>query len=149
MAFLPRLTRPILHYQDAHGIKLYSIQANQDAGQTLEPYFAQLERMKAKRALDCSATASFAIFHDGAERQYLILCWWLNGNELFQSVAVNVQEQWVQDNEQFSFCVHDLAVMWAERNAFIQCFLDQPAHADLSKKLAAYRALVFHPEKII
>ncbi|MFC4260010.1 hypothetical protein ACFOZ5_13300 [Marinobacter lacisalsi] len=103
---------------DGDGIKLYTISAT---GQPVDTaaYHARLAEVKLARSVDWASTPAFAIFHDGAGMAYLVLCWWGNDNELFNSVSVLTGEGWVEDPSRFSFCLWDLEVIWHERNAFI------------------------------
>lgn len=103
------------------------------------PFQARLAQVKAERGLDWANLPAFAIFHRGASFLYLVLCWWGNDNELFNSVSVLTEQGWVEDPRRFSFCVYDLEVMWFERQAFIK-------YLDLSTPdLSAYRQALCPP----
>lgn len=130
--FHPRLTYPLETARDPHQIKLYAISAD---GQPidLESFQTRLAVIKAERKQDWASLPAFAIFHRGATQHYLVLCWWANDNELFTSVSVLTPTGWVENPQQYSFCVYDLEVMWFERELFIGT-LDCP-HPDLG----AYR----------
>lgn len=117
--YAPRLTYPVSGYDDPEGVKLYAIAAN-GIKVMLEPYLLRLEEMKSRRRIDWSSTASFAIFHEGAQLRYLVLCWWGNDNELLNLVSVCENGNWIEDTKRYSFCIWDLEVIWHERNVFIQ-----------------------------
>src|SRR5256885_15608127 len=82
--FKPRLTAPLTTYGDPDGIKLYTISAK---GQPVDHhrYLERLAHIKRQKKID-SSTPAFAIFHDGASMDYLVVAWWMNENELFISV---------------------------------------------------------------
>lgn len=131
--YQPRKTWPLNNCADPQQIKLYAISASGEPVAP-QPFLARLAKVKAERALDWESLPAFAIFHHGASMLYLVLCWWGNDNELFQSVSVLTAQGWVEDAQRYSFCLYDLEVIWFERQAFIQ-HLYCP-HPDL----AAYRA---------
>lgn len=116
--FRPRTIRGLLDWKDAEGGKIYTIAADGlpvDQGLFLE----RLRVVKLARHLHWQSTPHFAIFHRGASFPYLILAWWGNDNELFHSVSVLVEQDWVEQPEKYSFCVYDLEVFWVERNIFV------------------------------
>lgn len=117
--FRPRKTDSAPDWLDDDGIKLYTISAT---GQPVDAgaYHPRLSQVKAAKAVDWQHTPAFAIFHDGAGMEYLVLCWWGNDNELFTSVSVHTDGEWVEDPSRFSFCLYDLEVIWFERNAFVE-----------------------------
>ena len=84
--------------------------------------------------LALATTPAFAICHDGAGMQYLVLCYWGNDNELFTRVSVNLGGAWVEDPATYAFCLWDMEVMWAERAIFIDTLYSG------NPDLAAYRA---------
>jgi hypothetical protein len=116
--FRPRTIRGPLEWKDADGGKIYTISAS-GAAVDQAPFLDRLEAVKRARDLRWPATAHFAIFHQGSSFPYLILSWWGNDNELFNSVSVLTGQGWVEQPEKYSFCVYDLEVFWAERNIFI------------------------------
>lgn len=117
--YSPRTIESSPAWQDADGIKLYTISAfHQPVDRRLfEP---RLQVAKKSRPVDWATTPAFAIFHEGAQWLYLILAWWGNDNELFTSVSVCTDGGWQEDPTRYSFCVHDLEVFWAERSYFIE-----------------------------
>ena len=130
--YRPRLSYNLNDWHDPQQIKLYAIAAD---GQSLDtrPFLQRLATLKAERGLDWAQLPAFAIFHRGASLLYLVLCWWGNDNELFNSVSVLTENGWVEDPQRYSFCVYDLEVIWFERAAFI-------AHIDCANPdLHAYR----------
>ncbi|MGK7911543.1 MAG: hypothetical protein AB4050_08695 [Synechococcus sp.] len=104
---------------DSDGVKLYTVSATGD-NVVQPPYLAQLQRVKSDKRIGWQHTASFAIFHDGANAQYLVLAWWGNENELFTSVSVREPWGWAVDSDKYSFCLWDLEILWAERNIYIE-----------------------------
>ena len=106
-------------YKDPDEVKVYSISYSGEAVDESK-YVARLSEVKNQKGLEWASVPAYAIFHDGEEREYLIFCWWLNGNELFHSVSVKENFGWVEDASKYSFCVYDLEIMWAERNFYIE-----------------------------
>ncbi len=116
--FKSRLIQQHINWLDDTGVKIYSISAtNQPVDQT--EYLPMLAKAKAAIDINWETTPSFAIFHDGAQYPYLILCWWQNDNELFNRVFVKDTQAWSQASDKYSFCLYDLEVIWIERNIFI------------------------------
>lgn len=117
--FQPRLTMTDTDWLDEDGIKLYTISAtNQPVDKS--DYLERLKVLKQSKKFDWARTAAFAIFHDGSSAQYLVLVAWGNDNELFATVSVRKDEDWVDDADAYSFCLWDLEVMWEERNIYIE-----------------------------
>ncbi|PKM23265.1 MAG: hypothetical protein CVV10_00135 [Gammaproteobacteria bacterium HGW-Gammaproteobacteria-14] len=117
--YQPRKIESNPSWLDADGIKIYTISAqNQPVNQAT--YLRRLSEVKQNKPVIWEATPAFAIFHDGATCQYLVLAWWGNDNELFTSVSVNTASGWIEDPSQYSFCLWDLEVLWHERNYFIE-----------------------------
>ncbi|MGB4344420.1 MAG: hypothetical protein WBJ03_12490 [Moraxellaceae bacterium] len=117
--FTPRTIESDPAWQDADGIKLYTISAHARAVDR-HLFEDRLQQVKAARHIDWANTPAFAILHDGAGCLYLILAWWGNDNELFTSVSVLTSDGWMEDPARYSFCLFDLEVFWAERNFFIE-----------------------------
>lgn len=117
--FRPRTIRGPLDWKDPDGGKIYTISAN-GAAVDQRLFLERLRAMKQVRSLRWDVTAHFAIFHQGESFPYLILAWWGNDNELFTSVSVLADENWVEQPEKYSFCVYDLEIFWAERNIFVE-----------------------------
>ncbi len=65
----------------------------------------------------------FAVQHQGATGDYLILCWWDRENELPTRVYVRGVGGWLPAAGGESFCVWDLRVMWWEREAYVSAVL--------------------------
>lgn len=117
--YKPRMIENRAENLDSSGIKIYTVSAhNQPVKQ--EKYLPRLQQVKKARAINWEATPAFAIFHDGLHCEYLVLLWWANDNELFTSVSVKLENEWIEDPEKYSFCLYDLEIMWAERNIFIK-----------------------------
>lgn len=117
--FTPRTIESAPAWQDADGIKLYTISAH---ARPVDRHLFEdrLQQVKAARHIDWVTTPAFAILHDGTSCLYLILAWWGNDNELFTSVSVQSPDGWMEDPARYSFCLFDLEVFWAERNFFIE-----------------------------
>lgn len=117
--FKPRLTSTAPDWLDADGIKLYTISAT-GLPVVQTPFLVHLESLKQASSRDWKITPAFAIFHDGASAQYLVLAAWGNDNELFTVVSVNTGSGWIEDRDRYAFCLWDMEVMWEERNIYIQ-----------------------------
>lgn len=117
--FKPRRIEISPDWLDSDGTKLYTVSASgEEVAQSA--YLAQLKIVKSQKLLDWTRTPSFAIFHEGANAQYLVLAWWGNANELFTSVSVREPTGWLVESDQYSFCLWDLEILWAERNIYIE-----------------------------
>jgi hypothetical protein len=83
----------------------------------------------------------FIIRHQGPEWQYAVLFWWDNQNELVQRILVRDRSEaagtWHPPSSTQSICVHDLAVIWSERNAYIEHVLGPEGGPDLAAYLDA------------
>lgn len=117
--FSPRLTTALRDSHNPRNLKRYTISASGKPVDSL-PYQKQLDKVASGLGLDWDCTAAFVIFHEGTSLRYLVLAWWGNDNELFNSVSVEDDGQWIEDNRKFSFCLWDLEVIWHERNSYIQ-----------------------------
>lgn len=137
--YAPRTIDSNPAWQDADGIKLYTISAFRRPvdRRLFEP---RLRAVKRSRPVDWANTPAFAIFHEGAHWLYLILAWWSNDNELFTSVSVCTDSGWAEDPSRYSFCVHDMEVFWAERAFFIEHIYR------LEPDIHGYRAALFRQE---
>src|SRR5436853_7245463 len=100
--FKPRLTLPVTNHRDPDALKLYTISAS---GKPVDHgnYSERLAQVKRLRKISAT-TPAFAIFHDGATLQYLVVGWWKNGNELFVSVSVREEAGWIEEPDRYSFC---------------------------------------------
>lgn len=76
------------------------------------------------------AGVGFLIAHQGRNADYLVLGWWDRENELPVRVFIREGEAgWRAARGGESFCVRDLQVLWAEREAYVQTVL-APDSAD-------------------
>lgn len=116
--YKPRKTSSLPPASDSDGLKLYTISAS-GAEVDVGRYQERLAFIKAQKQID-SSLPGFAIMHDGATCEYLIVGWWQNDNELFVSVSVKELDAWVEDMTKHSFCLWDLDIIWHERNSFIR-----------------------------
>ena len=115
----PRIMEGQPNWLDETGVKIYTVStANIPVEQS--KYFPRLKVVKSDRDIDWLNTPAFVIFHDGSTCDYLVLIWWQNDNELFTSVSVKVDGEWVEDPTKYSFCLYDLEIMWTERNIYIK-----------------------------
>ena len=134
--YRPRKIESNPSWQEEDGIKLYTISATNSAVEHAG-YLPRLAEVKRAKLDDWSTVPAFAIFHDGASCQYLVLAWWGNDNELFTSVSVKTSAGWIEDPSRYSFCLWDLEVFWHERDFFIEhLYCSNPS-------LSAYRARRF------
>lgn len=117
--FKPRSIDGQIDWLDETGIKIYTISASNNLVDQSK-YLPRLKYVKASRKIDWNNTPAFVIFHDGADCDYLVLVWWANDNELFTSVSVKTEGEWVEDPNKYSFCLYDLEIFWAERNIYIE-----------------------------
>lgn len=124
--FKPRRIETASDWLDADGVKLYTVSASGKDVRYSE-YLPKLQEIKALKGLDWPSTPSFAVFHEGPSADYLVLAWWGNDNELFTSVSVREGGNWFHDSRNYSFCVWDLEILWAERNIFLNTmYSDRP-----------------------
>jgi hypothetical protein len=107
------------NWLDADGVKIYTISAD-ETPIDMTGFNQRLIKVKSQLPLNWAETAAFAIFHNGECFKYLVLVWWGNDNELFTSVSVEIDGDWIIDPTRYSFCLYDMEVMWQERNIFIQ-----------------------------
>jgi hypothetical protein len=117
--FKPRLIRPLPARLAGDGTKLYAISLAEPFSE-FGTYLDRLTQVKSGMNLPWAETPCFAIFHRGQVAAYLVFGWWGNDNELFTSVSVEVDGQWVEDPRRYSFCVWDLEVFWHERNSYVR-----------------------------
>lgn len=116
--YTPRIIKSKSTWVDIDNIKIYTVSidnADVDQSQFLE----RLAIVKNERVVDWAITPAFVIFHKGVSYIYLVLAWWGNDNELFNSVSVLTESGWVEDSSKFSFCLFDLEIFWGERNIYI------------------------------
>lgn len=76
----------------------------------------------------------FLLAHQGRTNIYLVLCWWDQENELCTRVFVHPLQNegdWRGAQENESFCVWDLEVMFFEREAYIAAILAKPDDPDI------------------
>lgn len=130
--YKPRKISSLSPTFDADGLKLYTISAS-GAEVDASRYQDRLAFVKSQKKID-SATPGFAILHDGATCEYLIVGWWRNNNELFVSVSVKEPDVWVEDLTKYSFCVWDLDIIWHERNSFIRHLYSGTTDLDAYRK---------------
>jgi hypothetical protein len=67
--------------------------------------------------------AGFAVLHQGRTGDYFVLGWWDRENELPLKVFVRDASDWRPARGGESVCVWDLAVVWHEREAYVNTVL--------------------------
>lgn len=121
-------------------LKLYSI--SHDGAELAWPSFFDGFRL-AIPALPNPAKApgrpgvGFVVAHHGKTADYIVLGWWSNENEMPVRVYVRppgAGARWRPAREGESFCVWDLEILWAEREAYVETMLGTLA----KDPLAAY-----------
>ncbi|MFQ5562827.1 MAG: isochorismatase [Parvularculaceae bacterium] len=81
----------------------------------------------------------FVIFHPGAAMLYVVLCWWENENELVIHTFVTERApgaEWRDGGDDYSFCVWDLEVIWAERRLYVETVLRESGPPDIEGYLS-------------
>lgn len=104
---------------DHDGIKPYTVSAD-GTEVNQQPFAERLKAVKADLPVNWPTTAAFAIFHRGAMLNYMVLVWWGDDNELFNSVSVQQEADWIIDPLKYSFCLYDLEIMWRKRKLYIE-----------------------------
>ncbi|MEL7510454.1 MAG: hypothetical protein AAFN42_24255 [Cyanobacteria bacterium J06554_1] len=131
--FEPRRIESAATWLDQDNIKIYTVSASGNAVDQ-SSYRERLKDVKQARTVNWSLTPSFTIFHSGASADYLVLAWWGNDNEMFTSVSVYVDSQWIEDSNRYSFCLWDLEIMWAERNFFVEFMYCEAPNLELYRQ---------------
>ncbi|SHO55725.1 hypothetical protein [Vibrio quintilis] len=116
--YRPRKINGLEEWLDPDGIKIYTISVDPQPV-VFQPFIQRLTVVKQSLDQDWEHTAAFVIFHRGAGKNYLVLAWWGNDNELFTSVSAEQHGEWTIDPMHDSFCLYDMEVMWRERNLYI------------------------------
>ena len=117
-AFASRFIRTSRRWSDPDGANIYTISVS-DVPVDHALFSGRLEEVKLSREVAWSKTPHFVIFHRGMTHLHLVLAWWGNDNELFTSVSVRTAAGWLEQPDKYSFCLYDLEVFWAEREAYI------------------------------
>ncbi len=81
------------------------------------------------------------ILHEGKEGCFAILNWWIDENMLQQYVylksnSANDEFRYFSHNGIYT-CVWEMAVLWFERNAWVEHVLKNPQHPDALKNYLA------------
>ncbi|HSM18203.1 MAG TPA: hypothetical protein VK845_14555 [Gemmatimonadales bacterium] len=129
-AYAPRLVRfHQLLSPDGWRLKLYSISFDGSAVDWAD-FDGGLALVRA--VLPAPATeqgrpgVGFVIAHHGEGIDYIVVSWWDRENELPTRVfarSASDRTGWRPAADGESFCVWDLEVIWAERDAYISTFL--------------------------
>ena len=118
-SYQPRVIVPLTTAKAPCGLKVYTISAS-GAPVDCAVYWSRLRAVIREQGWNGAKNPGFALFHDGATMPYLVVARWGNGNELFTSVSVFVDGQWMEDPLRYSFCVWDMEVFAHERSSFLQ-----------------------------
>lgn len=140
-------TRPVRFmelYQ--HGdwmVKIYSISVKHEvvdhhwieqAKHSLETWLKQADSYQ----LDTYKTATL-ILHEGKEGCFAILCWWIDENmlQLFVYLANDAQPDnfILYSDKGIITCVWEMAVLWFERNAWVEHVLMKADKPDIESYL--------------
>lgn len=139
--FAPYEDRPIrfagLREPAGWAIKVYEVWMR--AARFEPDRFAQGEAMALRALPDAPAPGrpgvGFLILHQGRGMDYAVLAWWDRENELPTRVFVDEGAGWRSAVTE-SFCVWDMQIMNAERDAYVRHVLADPRHGDLAAYLA-------------
>lgn len=128
---------------DGWQIKLYSISAKQ----ALVPP-AYIEAVKAKvpkwlEAAGCYPLDTYRvatlILHEGKEGCFAIISWWIDENMLQLFVYLTPNDQPVEfvlySDKGIVTCVWEMAVLWHERNAWVEHVLQKASNPDFNAYL--------------
>lgn len=85
-------------------------------------------------------SVGFAAIHQGKSGNFVFVDWWADENELHHHVYVSASDR----PHEFRYmtptgltaCAWDLKLMWFEREAWVDCVLDQSENPDLESYLA-------------
>lgn len=134
-AYQPRVIRFMtLHRCGDWQVKVYTISpiSEEVSANTIEKIRTLLPRWLEEALRNTLPTYDVAtlIIHKGKEGHFAILSWWVDENML-QVFAYLARYDSPQVFELFSHngiftCVWEMAVLWFERNAWVQCVLSQP-----------------------
>lgn len=130
LSYVPYRDRPITFCgtRKAHGysLKEYSILYGEHPLdlKLFEKGFALAEQaLPQPPVADGRPGLGFMIAHQGQSGNYVVLCWWDRENELPTKVFVHENGAWRVAEENESFCVWDLQVIWHEREAYVATIL--------------------------
>ena len=129
-------------YDAAHPLEWPRFQAG------LELAFGELPRPEWEEG---RAGVGFVIAHQGRNADYAVLGWWDRENELPVRVFIRDGAQgWRAARGGESFCVWDLQVLWAEREAYVATVL-APGASGAAHPVNAYleRHLVVEVERVV
>ena len=96
--------------------------------------------LRTRRTRHSSYNVGFLGVHDGRGENQVFLDRWINENELMHAYWVSPKDDprslVVPDPDHNSVCVWDLAVQCFERQAWLECVLDNPRGPDVEAYLA-------------
>jgi hypothetical protein len=138
--FAPRPTRArgIVEYEGGWRLKRYTIALPGepfDEGRFAAGRGLALSALPEPAVTPSRPGVGVVIEHQGREADYVVLAWWDRENELPVRVIVGDEAGWRPARDGESFCVWDLAVLAAERDAYVRTVLAPGAPGD-----AAYLA---------
>ena len=100
------------------------------------------EYLRANRTRHATYGVGFLGVHDGRGENQVFLDRWINENELMHAYWVSPKDDparlVVPGTDHNSVCVWDLAVQCFEREAWVECLLDNPRGPDLDAYLARH-----------
>jgi hypothetical protein len=147
MEFSPYQPRPVRFLEifscDDWKIKIYSISVRSEYVQPstvdcAKQYLRDWLRQSQAHPLDTYKIATL-ILHEGREGIFAIVNWWIDENMLQQFVYLapyeNPTEYKLFSDKGITTCVWELAVIWFERNAWVEHVLKKSRDPDFEKYL--------------
>lgn len=134
-----------LYEHDGWKIKIYSISLRNGfvSNELLESAKANIPawlKNSSNYPLEVHKYATL-ILHESKEGNFVIINWWIDENMLQQHVYVSSYEDPstlnLYSDKGITTCVWEMAVLWFERNAWVQFVLMNPDSPDIEKYLAA------------
>jgi hypothetical protein len=124
--------------QDNWRLKLYSISVKSE---TVNPATIEAAKQQIPGWLNNAEIHAFdnyqigtLILHEGKEGCFAIINWWVNENMLQQFVYFatygNLSEFRLYSDKGVFTCVWEMAVLWFERNAWVEHVLARQGHKD-------------------
>ncbi len=125
--YQPRIVRsdtPVAH--NGYRLKTYTIRRKSDPFDRApfeEGIQLALQALPEPARTNVRPALGFIILHQGRGKNYVVVSWWDHENELPTRVFVNEGTGWKKGDNNESFCVWDLEIMWYERQAYIATML--------------------------
>lgn len=126
-------------------IKIYSISAKNETVSTEIVGYAKrnLAGMLEKDAIENLETYNTAILilHEGREGYFIIISWWIGENLLrhyvYSAPIENPSVFTLYSNNGIITCIWEMAVLWFERNAWVEHVLKKPRSPDIESYLSS------------